>query len=308
MLRRLLRGLGVLLVVVFIGLGTMVRLDRPAAEVEKRWATAPSSFVQVEGMRVHIRDRGTGPAIVLLHGSNSSLFTGEGWARELAADHRVISLDLQGHGLTGPHPYERYAPRDMAKVVHGVVDKLQVDRFSLAGNSMGGHVALAYTLDHPDRVTRLILVDSAGLPREEPRNFAFRLAATPVVGDLVRWITPRFMIARSLRDVYGDPGKVTDALIDQFYDLNLRVGNRRATQVRLSGPFDDDVARRLGELKLPVLILWGERDQWILPKYGERLRDAIAGARLIVLPGLGHVPMEEDPATTARLVREFLGG
>jgi pimeloyl-ACP methyl ester carboxylesterase len=306
MFRWLKRIILFLLAALVVAAALLVRLDRSAAEVEARWAAPPSKFVEAAGMRVHVRERGAGPALLLLHGASSSLFAWEACAAELAADHRVISLDLPGHGLTGPHPRDRYGAHDMADVVDKVVDALDVGRFSLAGNSMGGHVALAYALDHPGRVERLILVDSAGLPREEPRPFAFRIASLPVLGEIVRWITPRAIVAASVRDVYGDPSKVTEARIDQVYDLVLRQGNRRATRIRMTAPEDDEVAQRLGELHLPVLILWGSRDRWILPKYGERLREAIAGAKLVVLDGLGHVPMEEDPVATARVIRAFL--
>jgi pimeloyl-ACP methyl ester carboxylesterase len=257
-------------------------------------------------MRVHVRDRGSGPVLVLLHGSSSSLFTWEGWARELAGDHRVIALDLPGHGLTGPHPHKRYAPADMAEVVDHVATALGVERFTLAGNSMGGHVALNYALAHPARVENLILIDSAGLPREEPRPFAFRMAGWPIAGEITEWVTPRFLVAASVRDVYGDPTKVKDELIDRYLDLLLRDGNRRAMHIRFSGPQDVLSTQRLRQLRMPVLILWGAKDHWILPKYGERLRDVIPGAKLVVFDGLGHVPMEEDPAITARAVREFL--
>ena len=300
------RGLGLLLLIVVAGTLAMIRFDRPAAEVAARWATPPSQFVEVDGMRVHVRDRGAGPALVLVHGSNSALFTWEGWAAELAGKRRVIALDLPGHGLTGPHPQGRYSAKDMAEFLDHVMTELGVDRFSLAGNSMGGHVALVYALAHPERVDKLILVDAAGLPREEPRPLVLRVAAWPILGPISTVVTPRFIVATSVREVYGDPGKVTDELIDRYYDLLLREGNRRATRIRLSMPDDTAAARRLGELRLPVLILWGARDRWILPKYGERLRDAIPGARLVVFGELGHVPMEEDPVATARAVSAFL--
>src|SRR5262249_33246676 len=295
-----------LFVLLVAGGVAMVRLDRPAAEVEKRWGGPPSKFVEVDGMRVHVRDRGAGPALVLLHGSNSSLFTWEGWARAPAGARRVIAMDLPGHGFTGPDPRDRYATRDMADFVDRVVAALGVDRFSLAGNSMGGHIAAAYALAHPDKVERLILVDAAGLPREEPPPFVFQLASWPIAGRLFGILTPRFIVAANVRAVYGEPAKVTDELIDRYYDLLLREGNRRATRIRLSRTDELD-ASRLRDLKMPVLILWGERDRWILPKYGERYRDAIPGAKLVVFPGLGHVPMEEDPVATAAPVRDFLG-
>ena len=300
------RGLLVLALLVLAGVVAMMRLDRPAAQVAARWGKPPSRFVEVDGMRVHVRDRGAGSPLVLLHGSNASLYTWEGWARELAGEHRVITLDLPGHGLTGPDPHDRYSARDMAEFVDHVVAALGVARFSLGGNSMGGHVAWVYALAHPDRLESLILVDAAGLPRQEPPPFIFRLAARPVMGKLLGLLTPRFLVAANLRNAYGDPGRITDELVERYYDLLLRQGNRRATRIRLSQHDDPAGADRLAELRLPVLILWGARDRWILPKYGQRFRDAIPGAKLVVLEGLGHVPMEEDPVASARVVREFL--
>ncbi|HEX6837906.1 MAG TPA: alpha/beta hydrolase [Polyangia bacterium] len=283
-----------------------VRCDRSAADVEARLATPPSRFFEVDGLRVHYRDRGTGPAIVLLHGSNSSLFTWEGWAADLARDHRVVTLDLPGHGLTGPDPRERYRPADMAAFVDAFVAALGLPRFSIGGNSMGGGVAWRYALLHPDKVERLILVDSAGQPRQEPQPFAFRLFTMPGAGRLVRWISPRFVVAKSLRDAYGDPGRVTDRLIDLYDDILLRAGNREATRRRFRAGSDDGMVARLGELHVPTLILWGSRDRFILPKYGERFRAAIAGSELVVLDGLGHVPMEEDPQRSVAEARRFL--
>jgi pimeloyl-ACP methyl ester carboxylesterase len=299
----------VLVLVVLGGIGAMARLDRPARQLEARWAEPPSSFINLEdGLRVHIRDRGEKgrPALVLIHGSVSSLFTWEAWSKDLSRDLRVITLDLQGHGLTGPHPRELYSIDDMAATVHGVTTKLGLERFSLGGSSMGGHVALAYALAHPDRVEKLVLVDPAGLPREEPPRLVMRMAAWPVVGHVFSIVTPRFVIADSVRDAYGDPAKVTEALIDQYYDFILREGNRRASRLRLSSPSAPLDPARLAALKMPVLILWGAKDRWILPKYGERLRDAIPGSRLVVFDNLGHVPMEEDPQGSVVPVRELL--
>lgn len=285
-----------------------VRCDRAPAAVEARWATPPSRFVEVDGLRVHYRDRGRGPAIVLLHGSNSSLFTWEGWAADLARDHRVVTLDLPGHGLTGPDPRARYRPAEMAAFLDRFVAALGLDRFTLGGNSMGGGVAWRYALLHPDKVERLVLVDSAGLPRREPKPFAFRLFSLPVAGRVARWVSPRALVAASLRDAYGDPARVTPRLVDLYDDLLLRAGNREATRRRFAAGDEDGMSARLGEIRAPTLILWGSRDRWILPAYAQRFHAAIAGSQLVVLDGLGHVPMEEDPARSVAAVRRFLAG
>jgi pimeloyl-ACP methyl ester carboxylesterase len=294
--------------VVALLLALGVRCDRPAAEVEARWATAPSQFVAVDGLRVHLRDRAPraeAPALVLVHGSNSSLFTWEGWAEQLKDSYRVIALDLPGHGLTGPDPRQRYSPSDMAQVVDRVVHALGVERFAIAGSSMGGSVAWHYALAHPEKVAALILVDAAGYPREEPRPLPLRIFSSPLLGRLARWISPRFVVARSVRTTYGDPTRVTEERIDAYDDFLLREGNREATRVRLQLP-EDGMSARLPELKVPTLILWGGKDTWISPRYGERFHSDIAGSRLVVFDSLGHIPMEEDPAATAAAVRAFL--
>lgn len=296
---------GALLVLLGLGLAG-VRRDRPAAEVEQRHATAPSKFLLVDGLRVHYRDRGRGPVVVLLHGSNSSLFTWEGWVAALSPEHRVVTLDLPGHGLTGPDAQSRYSFGEMAEVVDRFVTQLGIARFTIAGNSMGGAIAWHYALAHPDKVERLILVDAAGWPREEPLPFGLRLYSSPLLGRVARWVTPRFLVAKSVRETYGNPQRVTEATVDLYDDFLLREGNREATRRRLSSAVDDGLSSRLAELHVPTLILWGSRDRWILPRYGERFRATIAGSRLVMLDGLGHIPMEEDPAASVAPVRDFL--
>ena len=308
-MRRVAKGVCGLLLLLAALMALGVRLDRPAADVEARWAAPPSRFIEVDGLRVHYRDRGAGPALLLLHGSSSSLFTWEGWALELARDHRVVTVDLPGHGLTGPDARGRYRSVELAAFVDHFVAALGLAHFAIGGNSMGGGVAWRYALLHPERVDRLILVDAAGQPRQEPRPFALRIFSSPALGHLARWISPRFLVARSVRDVYGDPGRVTAARIDLYEDLLLRAGNREATRRRLGATAhedDDGLWARLGEIRTPTLILWGSRDRWILPKYAGRFAAAIAGSQLVMLDGLGHVPMEEDPARSVAPVRAFL--
>ena len=135
-----------------------------------------------------------------------------------------------------------------------------------------------------------------------------RLFTVPVVGQLTTWVTPRFAVAHSVRQVYGDPTRVTDAGIELYYDMLLREGNRAATRRRLSNRHDDGMTTRLAEIHAPTLVLWGTLDRWILPENGPRLVHDIPGAKLVMLDGLGHVPMEEDPARSVAPVVAFLHG
>jgi len=299
---------GVLLLLVVGALLSGVRRDIPAAELEQQYAQPPSRFLDVDGLRVHYRDEGQGPVLVLLHGSNASLFTWEGWARALSGHFRVISLDLPGHGLTGPDPKGRYTATGMAGFLEAFRTRLGLERFHLAGNSMGGSVAWHYALLHPEQVERLILVDAAGYPRNEPSPLVFRAISAPVVGELLSLVTPRWVVERNLQAVYADPGRVTEPLVTRYHALLLREGNRTATRERVRMGTDDGLWKRLGEVRAPTLILWGEKDTWILSTYGQRFDQDIPDSRLIVYPDLGHVPMEEDPERTATDVRRFLEG
>lgn len=300
------RALGVAAVLVVACVIGLIRPDLPAAAVAERYASGASQFVEVGGLDVHVRDQGSGPALVLLHGSNASLHTWDGWADELSDRFRVVTLDLPGHGLTGPDPRQRYDTDEMARFVDGFADVLGLRRFSIGGNSMGGAVAWHYAALHPDRVERLILVDAAGYPRQEPAPLVFRVARLPVLGELLTLLTPDALFEQNLRDVYGDPDQVTDELVDRYAALNRREGNRRAAVARLRAPERDDT-ELLATISAPTLVLWGAQDSWIQPEHAEHFAQDIPDAEVIVYEGLGHVPMEEDPVRTAADVRAFLG-
>jgi pimeloyl-ACP methyl ester carboxylesterase len=284
--------------------------DRSVDELSARWAPPPSEFVRIGGMRVHLRDegprRGTTP-IVLLHGTSASLHTWDGWAAGLRDQRRVIRFDMPGFGLTGPTPDGVYRIERYVETVVALLDRLGVRRAILAGNSFGGQVAWQTALAHPQRVEALVLVDAAGYPlKPEDVPIGFRIARTPWLAPLMRVTLPRGMIDASVRNVYGDPGKVTPELVDRYYELTLRAGNREALRQRFAQAQAGPGAERIAELTLPTLILWGDQDRLIPPADGERFHQDIAGSELVMFDGLGHVPHEEDPARTLAAVQAFL--
>lgn len=285
--------------------------DRPVSELAPRWAQPPSEFVEVAGMSMHLRDEGpqSDPVpIVLLHGTSSSLHTWDGWARALSTHRRVIRFDLPGFGLTGPAPNGNYKIENYTRVLLALLDRLGVERVDLAGNSFGGYVAWVTALLHPDRVRRLVLVDSAGYPYE-PKSvpLGFRLARIPALSWLVENVTPRRVIESSLRNVYGHPERVTPELVDLYFDLATRAGNRRALIERFRQAAPGEYAERLSTIRAPTLILWGGRDQLIPPEFGRRFSRDIAASQLVVFGDLGHVPQEEDPQATLMAASSFLG-
>ena len=286
--------------------------DRSLADLKPRWALPPSEFLAIDGMLVHLRDQGPrdDPApIVLLHGTSASLHTWEGWVAALQTKRRVISLDLPGFGLTGPFPDGDYRMSHYSAFLAHVLDQLQVPRAVVAGNSFGGQLAWQFALDHPQRVERLVLVDAAGYPRNATSiPIGFRLAQIPALAPLMANLLPRQMIEASIRNVYGDPSKVSDELIDRYYELTLRAGNREALRQRFIQAEAGQGFTRIAELKVPTLIIWGGRDELIPPDNAERFKRDIQGSRLVLFDDLGHVPQEEDPARTVAVLMGFLEG
>lgn len=302
--------LSVLVLVVAAAVAASWAPDRPLSELTARWAQPPSSFVQVQGMDVHLRDegpRGDPLPIVLLHGTSSSLHTWDGWARELKANRRVIRFDLPGIGLTGPPPDADYRIERYVGFVAAMLDALGVSRCVLAGNSFGGQVAWETALAHPGRVDKLILVDAAGYPLQPVSvPIGFRIARIPLLNRLMEFTLPRRLIESSVRNVYGDPGKVTPELVDRYFELTLRAGNRRALVERFAQAPAGIHPERIAALKVPTLILWGGRDRLLPPSDAQRFHRDIAGSRLIVFDGLGHVPQEEDAAASVAAAKPFL--
>jgi pimeloyl-ACP methyl ester carboxylesterase len=292
--------------VLVLGAVALYRTDL-AVEALERYAGPASRFVEVEGMAVHYRDRGEGPAVLLLHGSSSSLHTWEDWSDRLTPTHRVVAVDLPGHGLTGPHPEGRYATRDTVAFLDAFAEAIDLDRFALVGSSMGGRIAWAYTVLHPERVDGLVLVSAAGFPADGPPRLVYRLARLPAVGAVMTRLTPRWLIAAQLRSAVADPDALLDTDIDRYADLLRREGNRDAVRTRLlTDPDDEDLRGRLAEIAIPTLVLWGARDTWVPVAHADRFAAAIPDVQVVVYPELGHLPMEEDPDGTIGDLSRFL--
>lgn len=296
--------------ILLVGLVIIWAPDKPVSELKVRWAQPPSQFVALSGMQVHLRDEGPRDdpvPIVLLHGTSSSLHTWQGWTEALRGQRRVIRFDLPGFALTGPQPQGDYSIDAYARFVVAMLDQLGVQNVVLGGNSLGGQIAWATAAAHPQRVQRLVLVDAAGYPFEPTSiPLGFQIARMPMLAPLMLRTLPRGMVANSVRNVYGDPAKVTPELVDLYYDMTLREGNRRALGVRLALPRAVG-AESIASLRVPTLILWGGQDRLIPPDNARLFAKDIAGSQLVMFDPLGHVPHEEDPAATVAVLKKFLG-
>jgi pimeloyl-ACP methyl ester carboxylesterase len=285
--------------------------DIPRSVLEVKYATPPSQFLMLpDGARVHLRDQGsrTGPVLVLVHGSNASLFTWEPWAKRLGGDFRIVSLDMPGHGLTGAVPNHDYSEEGMVKFVKEVTDKLGLSKFAIAGNSMGGGIAARFAEEYPQSVTALILVDAGGMPTRQGSNIplAFRLARVPVVNKILLHITPRSLVTEGLSDAVIHKEIINDKMIDSYWDFARMAGTRQATLERFSLDWTNAVSAHIADIKAPTLILWGAQDHLIPVEAAAKFHAAIPGSKLIIYPNTGHIPQEEVADRSAADVRTFL--
>ncbi|MDP5030595.1 alpha/beta fold hydrolase [Paraglaciecola sp.] len=315
MMKKILRLIGVMLLVVLLAaFGYRVvhnQPDRSVDELSARWAPSPSQFIDINGLQVHLRDEGPrdDPApIILLHGTSASLHTWDGWTQALVEQqHRVIRFDLPGFGLTGPAVDNDYRIESYAQTVMNVLDSLNIEQATLAGNSLGGYIAWATAVLYPNRIKNLVLVDPSGYPYEsESLPLAFKIAKTPILNQIMHGFLPRSLVASSVRNVYGDPSLVSEELIDRYFELTTRAGNRDALAERFKQTRPGAMVKRMAEIKVPTLILWGQKDRLIPAHLAEHFHQAIDNSQVHIFPLLGHVPQEEDPQQSVGVLSKFL--
>lgn len=296
-----------------LSLSGCLAADIPYPTLEARYASPASRYMDLPGdLRVHYRDEGPrdAPAVVLVHGFAASLHAWEPWVQRLSPDYRVVSLDLPGHGLTrAPEDYQASGDRSVA-VVDQLTRRLGVERFVLGGNSMGGGVAWNYALAHPDRLRGLVLVDAAGWPdpardrRDAP--MVFKLLANPVGRYVLRNTDPALMAERGLKQAYGDERLVTDALVTRYVELARAPGHRAILTGGRGGAGKVVTPETFRAIRTPTLVMTGEKDALIPAAHARGFAGAIPGAKLVVYPEGGHVPMEQLPDRSAADLKAFL--
>lgn len=295
------------LIVILIGLGVwLYDPDKPRATLEARHAPAPSQFIEVAGLRVHMRDTGPreAPALLLLHGFGSSLHTWEDWARLLEGRFRIIRIDLPGFGLTGADPSGDYIDARANAVLVALLDRLGLAQVTLIGNSMGGRIAWRFAAAEPARVERLVLIApdgfaSPGVAYDTP-------VALPLVMRVLPYSLPRRLLRGTLASTYANPARLGEAVVELYRDMMLAPGVRPAILARVEQHILPNPVPMLRGLAMPVLVMWGAQDRLIPVANAQDYLAAIPHAALATLPTMGHVPFEEDPALSLPPLLAFL--
>lgn len=301
-----------LLVLALLGGAWAYTPDLDRTTLEARYAAPSSRFVDVAGLRVHVRDTGPterspgdAPVLILLHGFASSLHTWEDWAPTLSRQYRVIRYDQPGAGLTGADPSGDYSDARAMQVLLALMDRLGVQHATLIGHSMGGRLAWKMAAAHPARVDRLVLIAPDGFPT--PGSADGPGFEVPWYAGLVKQVLPRSLVAQGLQAAYADPkAALTDERLSRYYDLLRAPGVRGALIERLRQLKPSDPSALLARITAPTLLLWGAQDAMIPAANGADYLRAMPQARLVTLPGVGHVVQEEAPAASLTVLQSFL--
>jgi 4,5:9,10-diseco-3-hydroxy-5,9,17-trioxoandrosta-1(10),2-diene-4-oate hydrolase len=254
-----------------------------------------------------------GPTVLLIHGIGGSI---EDWmlnANALAKDYRVYAVDLVGSGHSDK-PLVAYSLSYLAKFIKDFMEAQKIDKASLIGHSLGGGVCLQFTIQFPDKVEKLVLVNSAGLGKKA--TLLLRLLTLPIIGKLLTRPS-RKGTANFLKECVYDPTLITDELVEFSYSLAALPGAQNAflSMVRTYGNFrgmHKDVLRsivdNLTTITAPTLIFWGQQDRILSVAHAHVAEKRIPNAQLHIFDPCGHLTQMERPEEFNSRVLEFLAG
>lgn len=271
-----------------------------------------SRFLEVDGGRMHYVDEGSGPVVVLVHGTPTWSFLWRRLVRDLARDHRVIAMDHVGFGLSDKPAGWTYTPAAHAANVGRLLDALDLDDVTLVVHDFGGPIGLGAALDRPERVSRLVLMNTWMWALDERAEKLSKIVAGPLgrylyfqrnasAKRLIPWAMARKdALTAEVHRHYTHPFP-TPELREAPWRLGVELGGSGAWYGSLW-------ERRAALAELPALLLWGMKDPTFAPDDLRRWQEALPNARTVELPDVGHFPQEEAPERVVAEVRGFLEG
>jgi len=270
------------------------------------YAGTGTAQLMVGDQAYFIQDTGPrdAPTLVLLHGFGASLQTWDAWASELEKDRRVLRMDVPGFGLSGPAANNDYSDAaDVARLL-ALLDHLGLQQVALGGHSMGGRIAWNFAAAYPERVSHLILVSPDGFPDPNSKS-ENTYKVSPFLG-LMKYSLPTWALKMGVAPAYGDESLLTPQVMRRYHDMMRAPGIRSAAMERMRQSRNTNPLPLLQSLKMPVLLVWGEKDAFIPISNAQDYLKAIPQATLVSVPHAGHVVHEEAPMASVQAVQAFL--
>lgn len=309
-LKKTLKILAILIVISAIAF-TLFWLSRPTdVSFEEHKAEIPNSeyskFAEVDGIKIHYQEKGSGTPLILIHGYGSSTFTWRDVFVPLSEKFRVIALDLKGFGFS-EKPTGDYTRKAQAVLVQHFLDKLKIEKAWFAGSSMGGEVSLNVALQNPERVKGLILIDSAGVKSVKGSSYTPSIYEIPFIGRafVALGLLSDNLIRESLERSYFDDSKVTKKVVETYY-LPLQTNNGQRAIVSAQRQWDlYPIEDELSKIKVPTLIIWGKEDFVTPLAGGKKMNASIENSKMVIFENCGHLPAEEMPQKTVEEILKF---
>ena len=265
-------------------------------------------------VKLYHEDAGSGPPLLLIHGFGASTYTWRHVAPALAETHRVIAVDLKGFGQSDKPFDDRYSVFDQAELLAQLIEEKDLRDLTLVGHSFGGGIALLLALEADQRlkgrIARLVLLDSIAYPQNIP--VFFRLLDVPLVSQLgVRMVPPAVQTRVALKIAYLDDSKIDPEEVEIYAAPLKTAAGKHAIIHSARQIVPEDIAElseRYKTIALPTLILWCDHDRVVPLEVGLKLRRTLPNSTLRLIEGCGHMPQEEQPASTLELLKGFIGG
>ncbi len=242
--------------------------------------------------------------IILIHGFSSNVHTWEYYIENLKY-HPVIAFDLPGFGFSSK-PETKYNRSSFVNIVKAIMDYYNFYKVILIGNSMGGEISLRFTILHPDKVEKLILIDSAGLMEIKELPWFIQMGQTFLIDYFNFMFRNKIAIQFMLSSAFYDSDKITDKKVNLYYYPLRTDGGINAHKSLLKQKYEKINKEDLKSIKVPTLIIWGQNDHWIRLYDGFLFKEYIPNSVLVIIPECGHVPQEEKPEITLPYINKFI--
>lgn len=277
----------------------------------KDWPNRESSrFVRAGGFGWHVQVMGTGPVLLLLHGTAAATHSWRDLAPLLARRFTVVAPDLPGHGFTETPASRRMSPEGMAAALRDLLRVLNLVPELVAGHSAGAAVALRMALDGMIAPAGVVALNGALQPLEGVAGQIFAplaklLVGVPLLPGLFAWRAKDEAVVAKL---LADTGSSIDAAGVGYYARLIQDRRHTGAALAMMARWDlKPLVANLPQLACPLLLVVGEGDRAVPPAVSERVAGLVPGARVVRMPGLGHLSHEEDPAGTAAVIEAFAG-
>lgn len=266
----------------------------------------PQYVVEIDGLPIVFADQGEGPALIFVHGLAGNITHWVHVAPHFVHNHRVVAIDLPGHGESG-RDTTRYGIDPFVEHIVKLMDVLRIDRGSIVGHSMGGMVGMAFALKHPDRTDAVVLVNPAGIhPVAKPARMAGHLLLKRTILDK---ILPKIWKNIILANVFYQSNEHTEAFlrmveetysVDDVHDISLMM------EVMRNDLLERNFAGLLPKCACPVGLIWGEKDRLVPARLLHEVAKRLANVQVVEIERCGHMPNIEQPDRVVRFIEHVM--